>query len=187
MNFALSTGAASAFAAGAAGEVAGGLACASAPETISVLTAADIMRVFNMSASKRVCSVKEKRNFLTQDNSRAGSRVPRDAELRLERGQTNCALQHVQTAGNPMFGRCAFQFQIGKFSCSVFIVRGETRVRDAELAAEGDAAEVRPHLKPRSPIDAVRSTAPRGRARDCFRGPGEGASGCELGSTSTIP
>jgi hypothetical protein len=73
MNFALSTGAASAFAAGAAGAIVDGLACASAPETISVLTAADIMRAFNMSASKRVCSVKEKRNFLTEDNSRAGS------------------------------------------------------------------------------------------------------------------
>ena len=69
MNFALSTGAASAFAAGAAGDIVGGLACASAPETISVLTAADIMKVFNMSASKqckRVCSVKEKRKFLTR-------------------------------------------------------------------------------------------------------------------------
>jgi hypothetical protein len=52
MNFALSTGAASAFAAGAAGGAAGGFACASAPETISVLTAADIMRVFNICASE---------------------------------------------------------------------------------------------------------------------------------------
>jgi hypothetical protein len=84
MNFALSTGAASAFAAGAAGDIAGGLTCASAPETISVLTAADIMSVLNMSASKRVCkrvcSVKEKRKFLTDDNSRAGPvfRAPRN-------------------------------------------------------------------------------------------------------------
>src|SRR5688572_14409852 len=33
---------------GVAGALAGGLACASAPETMSALTADDIMRVFNM-------------------------------------------------------------------------------------------------------------------------------------------
>jgi hypothetical protein len=54
-------------------------------------------------------------------------RVPRDAELRLKRGQTNLRSAARSTAGNPMFGRRAFQFQIGKFSCSVFTVRDETR------------------------------------------------------------
>jgi hypothetical protein len=139
-----------------------------------------------MSASKRVCSVKEKRNFLTEDNSRAGS---------VFRAMRNCGWTWANelrtaarsTAGNPMFGRCAFQFQIGKFFCSVFIVRGETRLRDAELAAEGDAAEVRPHLKPRSPIDAVRFDRASGPRSRLLQGAGRGRVRLRAGLTSTIP
>jgi hypothetical protein len=118
MNLALSTGAAAAFAAGAAGDIVGGLACASAPETISVPTAADIMRVFNMSASKRVCkrvcSAEEKRKFLTHDNSRAGP------VFRAARNWGGNVGNDLRTAahsadGNAMSGRRSFQFRLVNF------------------------------------------------------------------------
>src|SRR2546421_11857995 len=57
MNLAPSMGAASAFVSG--GEAAGGLAWASAPEIISALSAADIISVLSIVASKRLRSVKE--------------------------------------------------------------------------------------------------------------------------------
>src|SRR5436305_15074774 len=87
MNFALSTGAASAFDVGAMGAVAGGLACASAPETISVLTAADIIRVFNMCASKASLFSQGKRSFLTHKQLASAVRVPRNLELGRKRGE----------------------------------------------------------------------------------------------------
>src|SRR6266403_1900957 len=61
MNFALSAGLS---------------ACARAPETISALTAAEIMRVLNIVASHRVCSVKEKEAFLAREQLASTGRVP---------------------------------------------------------------------------------------------------------------
>src|SRR5262245_8725597 len=73
MNLALSIAAPSAL---AGGEAIGGLSWARAPETISPLTAADIIRVLSILASKRVCS--RKREFPPlQTNSRARGVVPR--------------------------------------------------------------------------------------------------------------
>jgi hypothetical protein len=50
-------------------ESAGVSACARAPETISALTAAEIIRVLSIMASNRVCSVKERKPSLFGNNS----------------------------------------------------------------------------------------------------------------------
>ncbi|MGZ5845707.1 MAG: hypothetical protein ACXWJL_11990, partial [Xanthobacteraceae bacterium] len=72
--------------------------CASAPETISVLTAADIMRVFNIAASKRVCSVKESGASLRTNNSRARGLFREILELRLNHGVDLRAVAHAMRA-----------------------------------------------------------------------------------------
>src|SRR5438094_7507095 len=71
MNLAPSMGAASAFASG--GDAAGGLAWASAPEIISALSAADIISVLSIVASKRLRSVKESDGSLALDNQLAST------------------------------------------------------------------------------------------------------------------
>src|SRR5262245_20210801 len=68
MNLALSIAAPSAL---AGGEAIGGLSCARAPETISALTAADIIRVLSILASKRVCSSRKRGLPPLLNNSRA--------------------------------------------------------------------------------------------------------------------
>src|SRR6266487_565419 len=76
MNFAVSCGMASTFAAGAAGCFGDISACARAPETISALTAAEIIRVLSICGLRSFCSVKEKKPSLPGNNSRAQPCVP---------------------------------------------------------------------------------------------------------------
>src|SRR6266581_6636267 len=73
MNFAVSCRAASGFAAGGFGDKS---ACARAPETISALTAAEIIRVLSICGLRSFCSVKEKKPSLPGNNSRAQPCVP---------------------------------------------------------------------------------------------------------------
>src|SRR5262245_53734921 len=98
MNLALSIAAPSAL---AGGEAIGGLSCARAPETISALTAADIIRVLSILASKRVCSSR-KRGFpplLTTLEREACSASMEPARIREKGGST--AAQHASSLEAP--------------------------------------------------------------------------------------
>jgi hypothetical protein len=115
MNFALSTGAAG----GAEGAV-DGLACANAPETISVLTAADIMRVFNIATSKRVCSVKESGASLRTNNSRARGLFREILELRLNHGVDLRAAAHAMRERHRLAPRADAHSEMKIFSAQLF-------------------------------------------------------------------
>src|SRR6478735_3272908 len=118
MNFAPSIGAASTFAAGGADGAVDGLACASAPETISVLTAADIMRVFNIAASKRVCSVKESGASLRTNNSRARGCSAKSWNCGLTMASI-CALQHTVRGRHRLALRADARSEVKSFHADV--------------------------------------------------------------------
>ena len=170
MNFALSTGAASAFAAGGAGGAVGGLACASAPETISVLTAADIMRVFNIVSLQTSLFSQGKRNFLTVRTTRERGALFREIlELRLNHGVRFARCSAFNRASAMTCVARAFQFRCGKFFPLSFHCALMTRAsRRADRAASSSTTgRGRPQLKPRR--GATRPVRPRlaARAADC--------------------
>src|SRR5262249_16026609 len=98
MNFAVSCGMASAFGAVAAGGFGDISACASAPETISALTAAEIIRVLSILWPPIVLFRQGKEAFIAQDNSRAQPCVPCIGNLACTAANGFCALQTRWTA-----------------------------------------------------------------------------------------
>src|ERR1700750_1860296 len=87
MNLAPSMGAVSAFCSG--GDAAGGLAWARAPEIISALNAADIIRLLTIVASKRVRSIKETTFLVAAKQRASAAHVPqvRNPVLRARSGR----------------------------------------------------------------------------------------------------
>src|SRR5262249_52364553 len=98
MNFAVSCGMASAFGAVAAGGFGDISACARAPEIISALTAAEIIRVLSICGLRSSLFRQGKEAFLARDNSRAQPCVPCIGNLACAAAKGFCALQTRWTA-----------------------------------------------------------------------------------------